>query len=81
MFVISLKKTNSTDKIKSFRYFTREEEIALGPASWLWDYLRRSGMSGYFLPLSGGVDSASVACIVFTMCKEVQYNILVSNLQ
>ena len=31
-----------------------EEEIALGPACWLWDYLRRTGMSGFFLPLSGG---------------------------
>ena len=31
-----------------------EEEIALGPACWLWDYLRRSGCSGFFLPLSGG---------------------------
>lgn len=33
---------------------TPEEEISLGPACWLWDYLRRSGMSGFFLPLSGG---------------------------
>jgi len=36
------------------RYHAPEEEIALGPAVWLWDYLRRSGASGYFLPLSGG---------------------------
>ena len=35
-------------------YHTPEEEIALGPACWLWDYLRRSGASGFFLPLSGG---------------------------
>lgn len=34
-------------------YHTPEEEIAYGPACWLWDYLRRSGASGYFLPLSG----------------------------
>ena len=33
---------------------TPEEEISLGPACWLWDHLRRSGMSGFFLPLSGG---------------------------
>lgn len=45
-----------------------EEEIALGPACWLWDYLRRSGQGGFFLPLSGGVDSSSTACIVFSMC-------------
>ena len=36
------------------KYLLPEEEIALGPAIWLWDYLRRSGASGYFLPLSGG---------------------------
>ncbi|CAF1195531.1 unnamed protein product [Didymodactylos carnosus] len=47
---------------------TKEEEIALGPACWLWDYLRRSQANGFFLALSGGVDSTSVACIVFSMC-------------
>ncbi len=35
-------------------YNTPEEEIARGPACWLWDFLRRSGASGFFLPLSGG---------------------------
>lgn len=50
---------------------TPEEEISLGPACWLWDYLRRSGHGGFFLPLSGGVDSASTACIVSSMCHQV----------
>ncbi|XP_057696244.1 glutamine-dependent NAD(+) synthetase-like isoform X2 [Corythoichthys intestinalis] len=45
-----------------------EEEISLGPACWLWDYLRRSGQAGFLLPLSGGVDSSAVACIVYSMC-------------
>ena len=39
--------------------------------SWLWDYLRRSGASGYFLPLSGGADSSSTAAIVGVMCQLV----------
>jgi len=52
-------------------FHTPEEEIALGPACWLWDYLRRSGASGYFLPLSGGADSASTAAIVGNMCQLV----------
>lgn len=52
-------------------YHTPEEEIALGPACWLWDYLRRSGQGGFFLPLSGGVDSSSTACIVHSMCRQV----------
>lgn len=53
------------------RYHTIEEEIAYGPACWLWDYLRRSGAAGFFLPLSGGADSSSVACIVGIMCHLV----------
>eukprot|EP01063_Lacrimia_lanifica_P034658 TRINITY_DN6442_c0_g1_i1.p1 TRINITY_DN6442_c0_g1~~TRINITY_DN6442_c0_g1_i1.p1 ORF type:complete len:815 (+),score=314.39 TRINITY_DN6442_c0_g1_i1:72-2447(+) len=47
------------------------EEIAYGPSSWLWDYLRRSGMRGYFLPLSGGADSSSTAMLVGIMCRRV----------
>ena len=52
-------------------YLTPEEEIAYGPACWLWDYLRRSGVAGYFLPISGGADSSSVATIVGSMCQMV----------
>ncbi|KAJ0001575.1 hypothetical protein NQD34_001371 [Periophthalmus magnuspinnatus] len=58
-------------------FHTAEEEISnhlsrcLGPACWLWDYLRRSGQAGFLLPLSGGVDSSSTACIVFSMCVQV----------
>ncbi len=52
-------------------YHTPEEEIALGPACWLWDYLRRSGAGGYFIPLSGGADSGAVATIVGSMCQLV----------
>ena len=48
-----------------------EEEIALGPACWLWDYLRRSGAGGYFIPLSGGADSGAVATLVGSMCQLV----------
>jgi len=48
-----------------------EEEIAFGPACWLWDYLRRSGASGFLLPLSGGADSSSTAAIVGAMCQLV----------
>ena len=47
------------------------EEIKYGPACWLWDYLRRSKQSGFFLPLSGGIDSCSTAMIVHSMCELV----------
>ena len=56
---------------RAISFHAPEEEIALGPACWLWDYLRRSGASGYFLPLSGGADSASTAAIVGSMCQLV----------
>ena len=28
-------------------------------------------MGGFFLPLSGGIDSSSTACIVASMCRQV----------
>ncbi|KAL9078725.1 MAG: hypothetical protein Q9157_002370 [Trypethelium eluteriae] len=52
-------------------YHTPQEEIALGPAVWLYDYLRRSRQSGFFLPLSGGIDSCSTAVICFSMARLV----------
>lgn len=58
---------------------TPEEEIAYGPACWLWDYLRRSGTRGFFLPLSGGSDSASVATIVGIMCQIVSHETFYDN--
>lgn len=48
-----------------------QEECCLGPACWLFDYLRRSGASGFLLPLSGGADSTAVATIVGAMCVMV----------
>lgn len=53
------------------KYHIPEEEIALGPACWLWDYLRRSKTQGYFVPLSGGIDSCATAVIVYSMCRLV----------
>lgn len=57
--------------LSGHRYHTSEEEIALGPACWLWDYLRRSGAIGYFLPLSGGADSSATAALVGSMSQLV----------
>ena len=34
------------------RFHTPEEECALGPACWLWDYLRRSGSAGSFFKIN-----------------------------
>lgn len=62
------------------RYHIPSEEIALGPACWLWDYLRRSGATGYLLPLSGGADSSSTAAIVGSMCQLVVKGINLTSL-
>lgn len=61
----------SPAKAREFHYHTPEEEIALGPACWLWDYLRRCNSTGFFLPLSGGIDSCATAVIVHSMCRLV----------
>lgn len=56
------------DSAQPLRTHTPEEEIAMGPACWLADYLFRSKAAGFFIPLSGGLDSASTATIVYSMC-------------
>lgn len=42
-----------TDEGLFLKIATPEEECCLGPACWMWDFLRRSGAAGFFLPLSG----------------------------
>ncbi|CBZ53892.1 putative glutamine-dependent NAD(+) synthetase protein [Neospora caninum Liverpool] len=57
------------------KLLSREEEVAWGPACWMWDYLRRSGAGGFFLPLSGGADSSAVATVVAFMCRIVMASV------
>ena len=52
---------------KSIDFF--QEEIYYYVSLWLWDYLRRSKMKGFMLPLSGGLDSSTVAVLVYCMCN------------
>lgn len=58
-------------KIRDLKVYSPEEEIALGPACWLWDYLRRCRGGGFFIPLSGGIDSCATATLVYSMCRLV----------
>ncbi|CAK8690570.1 unnamed protein product [Clavelina lepadiformis] len=67
--------------VVNWHFYSPEEEIGMGPACWLWDYLKRSGQSGFFLPLSGGVDSSSVACIVYIMCNMIHKEVADGNTQ
>ena len=57
------------------RYHLPEEEISLGPACWLWDYLRRSKQAGFFIPLSGGIDSCATSVVVHSMCRLVYHDV------
>lgn len=41
------------------------------PSCYLWDYLRKSGMNGFFVPLSGGADSSTVALLVYHMAEKL----------
>ena len=50
---------------------TRWEEMGISTARYLFDYLIRSVTKGFFLPLSGGVDSSSTAMLVYFMCDYI----------
>ena len=63
------------------RTHSAEEELALGPACWLWDMLRRSRAAGFLCPLSGGIDSCSTATLVYGMCRVVMVAIKERNKQ
>lgn len=67
------------------KFLGPSEEIRVGPACWLWDYLRRSKQKGFFLPLrfalfydfcSGGIDSCATALIVYSMCEIVYQKVI-----
>ena len=47
------------------------EEMYMAEAVYLWQYLTRTNSGGYFLALSGGLDSCTVALFVFGMARLV----------
>ncbi|KAH7324480.1 glutamine-dependent NAD(+) synthetase [Stachybotrys elegans] len=51
------------------------EEIQLATAVYLFQYLTRTSSPGFFLALSGGADSSTVALFVYGMCKLVYKSI------
>lgn len=64
---------NRTPRIPDYKFMSFEEQTMLASTSYLWDYIRKSGASGVFLPLSGGADSGLTAIIVKCMCERL-YN-------
>lgn len=47
----------------------------MAEAVFLWQYLTRASAAGFFLALSGGLDSATVSLFVFGMAKVVLQSI------
>ncbi|KAL5324987.1 hypothetical protein ACEPPN_006108 [Leptodophora sp. 'Broadleaf-Isolate-01'] len=66
---------------RAVEYLVPQHEIASGPACYLWDFLRRSKQAGFFLPLSGGIDSCATAVIVHSMTRFVLQSIESGNCQ
>lgn len=62
---------SACDAIKADKQEDLADDFRLGPACWMWDYLRRSRQAGFFVPLSGGIDSCATATIVYSMCRLV----------
>jgi NAD+ synthase (glutamine-hydrolysing) len=51
------------------------EEIYMSTSVYLWQYLTRTNSAGFFLALSGGLDSSSVALFVYGMARLVLLSI------
>lgn len=49
--------------------YRKEEEFTRAEALGLFDYMRKSRSNGFVVSLSGGADSAAVACLVYFMLK------------
>lgn len=65
---------NDPDELQRIKSLQAEYEFPHArwePSLFLWDYLRKSKAGGFFLALSGGLDSCSVAVIVSNMCEIV----------
>lgn len=64
--------SQSPESISATINLSPEQEIQRYCSLWLWDYLRRTlpgGIQGLIVPLSGGLDSCSVVCLVHSLCK------------
>lgn len=65
--------TKSYDETRAITIptYAEEEEMGMGLTRYMWDYLTRSTAGGFFLPLSGGVDSGSTSLFVYYMCNAI----------
>ncbi|CAG2166132.1 unnamed protein product [Oppiella nova] len=81
-----LRTSNTVQKPISMNHLNLrpEQEIMVYCSLWLWDYLRRCikrGLEGFIVPLSGGLDSSSVVCLVYSLCTLLHQQITLKNTQ
>jgi NH3-dependent NAD+ synthetase len=55
-------------KLKRIRTQYEYPHATYEPSVFLWEILKKSHARGFFLALSGGLDSCTVALIVYNMC-------------
>lgn len=61
--------TDSTPGVGEFEDLPKEQAFARAVALGLFDYLRKSGATGFVVSLSGGADSAAVSVLVRLMIR------------
>ena len=63
-----------SDQVRNFpatKKLEAHEEFLLAETLGLYDYMRKSWSKGFILSLSGGVDSATCAALVYHMCERL----------
>ncbi|KAJ8126376.1 hypothetical protein O1611_g7262 [Lasiodiplodia mahajangana] len=68
---IFLSKSLSISTEKELHILDPMSEIWMSTSVYLWQYLVRTSSAGFFLSLSGGLDSSTVALFVYGMAKVV----------
>ncbi|KAI0201040.1 NAD+ synthase [Astrocystis sublimbata] len=77
---IFLSKTLQISREKELEILDPMSEIWKATAVYLWQYLVRTSSPGFFLSLSGGLDSATVALMVYGMARLVHRQIQAGSL-
>ncbi|KAI0538523.1 NAD+ synthase [Xylaria digitata] len=68
---VFLSKSLQISTERELRILDPMSEIWMGTSVYLWQYLVRTSSPGFFLSLSGGLDSSTVALFVYGMAKLV----------
>ena len=68
-WIPALSKDAISEELKNTENYTVSEEFLLAETLALFDYLRKSYSKGFILSLSGGVDSATCAALIYFMVQ------------